>query len=235
MSPKKLPPHWIAAIRSVLQKNGLIKRKYETEFSQIYSSKYWSSQESVSGGGSSIASTKEIRCQLPILLKKYRITSLLDVPCGDFHWMSKIDLTGVSYTGGDIVKEVISANVERYRSAHLKFLHADIIHERLPYADCVFCRDCLVHLPLYDCLKALDNFVRSGSKYLLATTFTGQKHNADIAAGKWRPLNLQIAPFFFPEAMEIIDEQCTDDKGKFADKSMGLWKLSDIQIWPHAQ
>lgn len=38
------------------------------------------------------------------MLKKYSIKSILDIPCGDFSWMKKIELDGIEYIGADIVK-----------------------------------------------------------------------------------------------------------------------------------
>src|SRR5262249_38238518 len=49
-------------------------------------------QESVSGPGSSIRQTVEIRQRLPLLLQELGTRVLLDAPCGDFHWLSKVRL-----------------------------------------------------------------------------------------------------------------------------------------------
>jgi hypothetical protein len=46
----------------------------------------------------------------------------------------------------------------------------------------------------------------------------------------WRPLNLQAAPFHFPDPLALIDEKCTEDDGVYADKQLGLWSLSDIPV-----
>ena len=46
----------------------------------------------------------------PGLLRDYNITTVIDVPCGDFHWMSRVNLEGRKYIGGDIVKELIEDN-----------------------------------------------------------------------------------------------------------------------------
>ena len=39
---------------------------------------------SFSGTGSNLDQTKEIIKKLPILIKNYKIKSILDIPCGDF-------------------------------------------------------------------------------------------------------------------------------------------------------
>ena len=43
-----------------------------------------------------------------------KITSVLDIPCGDFNWMQKVDLSNIEYIGADIVEELIKKNIEIY-------------------------------------------------------------------------------------------------------------------------
>jgi len=66
------------------------------------------------------------------------------------------------------------------------------------------------------------------SQYLLTTSFTNRQDNTDIATGGWRPCNLQIAPFLFPEPMMMINEKCTQGRMLYTDKSLGLWRISDL-------
>ena len=72
-------------------------------FELIYKSGYWKGfiGESLSGAGSSFDATENIRRELPILLSEFNIRSMLDLPCGDFYWMSQIDLQDIKYIGGD--------------------------------------------------------------------------------------------------------------------------------------
>ena len=79
-----------------------------------------------------------------------------------------------------------------------------------------------------DALAALKNIKRSGSRYLLTTTFTERDSNMDIQTGQWRPLNMLKPPFSFPSPIMIINEKCTEGDGSWGDKSLGLWKISDI-------
>ena len=77
-------------------------------------------------------------------------------------------------------------------------------------------------------MNFVDNVSESGIKYLLTTTFPDRDHNPRISAGSWRPINLQIPPFSFPEPIKIINEECTESGGIYKDKSLGLWKIADI-------
>ena len=152
---------------------------------------------------------------------------MLDIPCGDFHWMKHVSLEGVDYLGADIVRALIEKNKE-LEAANIHFSQLNLIEDKLPAVDLVFCRDCLVHLSFKDTFLALQNICNSGSCYLLTTTFPGRQHNRDIITGQWRSLNLEAAPFYFPPPLKVINEGCTEEDGKFADKSLGMWRVAEI-------
>jgi len=184
--------------------------------------------ESVSGPGSSLAQTREIRRSLPHLLQTIGARSLLDAPCGDFNWMQHVALGVDEYIGVDIVPDIVAGNQRRYGGKGRRFIGADLTRDDLPEVDVVLCRDCLVHLSYDDIRRALVNFKRSGSSYLLATTFIRWQANADIATGDWRPLNLQFPPFNFPPPIRTVVEGCTEVGDRYADKSLALWRQGDI-------
>lgn len=174
--------------------------------------------------------TAEIRRALPDLLQELQVNTFLDAPCGDWFWMRETPLGVSKYIGVDIVKELIEENQRKFGDATHEFISRDLATDDLPYADLIFCRDCLVHLNYADVMKVLTNFKRSGSKYLLTTTFVNRDENKDLV-GKdiWRTLNLQVAPFNFPPPMKLINEKCTEANNNFTDKSLGLWLLADIE------
>jgi hypothetical protein len=197
-------------------------------FSTIYEENSWNDPESRSGAGSNLLQTVVVRRELPRLLAELSAHSLLDAPCGDFYWLSELDLGGVRYTGVDIVPQLIERNSVLYGREDRRFVVGDVVSDPLPAADVILCRDCLVHLPYDDVHAALANFVASGSRYLLTTTFTDRKRNYDKQAGGWRPLNLTAAPFNLPAPITLINEECTVENGSFADKSLGLWSLQGL-------
>ena len=195
-------------------------------FSHIYKSNSWGDAESVSGRGSNLEETKILVEKLSVLLKKYRISSVLDIPCGDFHWMKNINLEGIEYIGADIVLEIIEQN-KKYEKNNVRFEQLDLIKDALPVVDLIIVRDCLVHLSYDDIFMALGNICKSDAQYLLTTTFNERAKNNDIATGQWRTLNLQIPPFDLPEPQIIVNEE---HPGKeWVDKSLGLWKVVDIK------
>lgn len=192
-------------------------------FQNIYDGNGWKGDESVSGQGSDLKQTRKIRKEIPLLLNILDVRSMLDIPCGDFYWMSRIkELDKISYVGADIVPELIYANRKLY---HHQFRVLDAATGHLPKVDMIFCRDMLGHLSNLDVKAVLKNFRASGSTYLLSTTFPDFFSTADITTGEWRPINL--AHFHgLPDPMLLINEECTEGGGKFASKSLGLWKLN---------
>jgi SAM-dependent methyltransferase len=193
-------------------------------FHGIYEANYWSGTESRSGTGSSLEQTRVIRDVLPSLIASLSCRSLLDAPCGDFHWLSRVSL-GLDYTGYDIVESVIAANRSRYENSRTRFFVADMTVDRVPHVDLILCRDGLVHLSYDDIFLALDNFIRSGARYLLTTTFR-DRPNRNIVTGDWRPLDLGRWPFLFPKALMLINEDCSEFGGIYRDKSLGLWDMT---------
>jgi len=46
--------------------------------------------------------------------------------------------------------------------------------------------------------------------------------------GDWRLLNLQRPPFNFPPPLRLMNERCTESRGAFGDKSLGLWLVGQL-------
>jgi hypothetical protein len=185
--------------------------------------------ESISGPGSTLEQTRNVRSVLPEVIKKYNITSILDAPCGDFNWMRYVALGDCVYYGIDIVDPLIKKLQNLYTTEQRHFMVKNIIVDQLPGVDLIVCRDCLVHFS-YDAIYAtLLNLKKSGARYLLTTTFTYPwRENQNISTGGWCALNLQKAPFKFPAPLFIINEGCTEQGSIYADKSLALWSLDDI-------
>ncbi|HEV2706829.1 MAG TPA: class I SAM-dependent methyltransferase [Pyrinomonadaceae bacterium] len=193
-------------------------------FADIYRNNLWADPESVSGRGSTLARTETIRRALPALLASVGARSLLDAPCGDFNWMRYVELQGVEYTGADVVPELIARNQQMHGRRDRSFIVADVTRDSLPRADVVLCRDCFIHLSFRDINAALANFKRSGSGFLLATTHVNVTENEDMATGGWRSVNLQAAPFNFPEPRQLLVEDAE------LGKCLGLWNLEELEV-----
>jgi len=197
-------------------------------FKEIYEKNLWRSSASNSGKGSDDLQAQTIIQEIPKLLSRFQISSMHDIPCGDFNWMSKLDLEGITYVGSDIVPELIESNRREFTSDKITFNTMNLTTDSLPKYDLVFVRDCLVHLSYTDTKKALSNIIASRSRYLLTTSFVDRERNFNIASGEWRPINLEKQPYDFPPPIHVINENCTQDEGAYRDKSLLLWEIKDL-------
>jgi SAM-dependent methyltransferase len=206
-------------------------------FARMYETNLWSDADSRSGTGSNLGATERLRAELPGLLRRLGVRRLVDVPCGDFHWMAHVDLAGVDYVGADIVEALVESNRARYAGPGRTFVRLDLTTGPIPAADAVLCRDCLVHLSFANIARAFRAVAASGARYLITTTFLEQETNSDVVDGDWRPLNLERAPFHLPPPEAVLVEGCDEEGGAYADKALAAWRvasLPDLQGEPPA-
>jgi SAM-dependent methyltransferase len=219
----------LSVLREKLRKRKLAGREPADVFRGYFQRNKWGDAESRSGKGSNLAATATLRRLLPATLRDLGVRSVLDLPCGDFHWMSQVDLPGIDYLGGDIVPEMIAENLARHERNGVSFEVIDLISGPVPRADLIFCRDCLVHLSFAHACAALDNIRDSGSEWLLTTTFPGIAANADISTGQWRKIDLTLPPFSLPPPVRLVEEGEGHLKGQKPDKMLGLWRIVDLR------
>ena len=225
-------PHFVSVYR-------FMKRHYEAHwlrgmtveqvFTDIYQQNKWDSPTSVSGVGSELDQTKAVRRDLPILLRRLAVTTMLDIPCGDWLWMNRLHLEAIGYIGADIVTEIVEENQRLYSRPNVRFMRLNLIVDPLPKVDLVLCRDCLMHFSIDDVFRALKNICVSGSTYLLTTTFPSRRRNQRIATGQWQPINLEAEPFRLPKPLQTIVEENRLQAGMYPDKSLGLWEVDQVR------
>src|SRR5258708_12776139 len=75
-------------------------------FQRIHDTNLWGAPESTSGLGSELDATAVLRTELPRLLQKLGVASLLDAPCGDAGWINRPGL-GVPYVGIHIAPALV--------------------------------------------------------------------------------------------------------------------------------
>ena len=193
-------------------------------FTAAFRANAWEDPESVSGAGSTLSYTSEIRATLPAMIRALGCASVLDAPCGDFNWMQAIDLEGVAYTGADIVRPMIDELQAKWPQH--RFLCLDITRDPLPRADFVLIRDVLFHLSNLDVLKVLENFVESGSAWLATS------HSFDVAAMEdvasdpqtFRPVNLTAPPFRFGPPDHVLKDYVAG----FLPRWLAIWPRRTI-------
>jgi len=219
----------IAERRFAEKAEELTKLELRERFERIYSTNLWSDPESRSGIGSTLDSTRVLRTELPKALRQLGARVLLDVPCGDFTWMERVDLSGIEYVGGDIVPSIVEQNQRLHASGSRRFVGLDLTRDVLPDADVLLCRDCLVHLSYANIRAVLANIAQSRIRFVLMTSFPGRRDNYDVADGDWRALDFQAPPFSFPAPRLAIVEDCEEEDGSYADKSLLAWRVEDLR------
>jgi hypothetical protein len=176
------------------------------------------------GPGSTIQYTQHLRSHLGNLLTEHNITSMVDAPCGDYSWMSITDLPSIkTYIGGDIVEFLIEKNKSQYANIDFKIL--DLTSDKLPDADLLFCRDCLLHLSFEDINKVFANISNSNIKYVLMSNwFEDSENQKDIKTGQARYINFLESPFNFKNPIGSI----VDYVEGFPRREMLLWPKTVI-------
>lgn len=179
-------------------------------FENIMALNRWNSEESLSGPGSTLEYTVNLRIQLSRFLREFGITSLFDAPCGDFHWMKEVDFPeGCTYVGADIAPSLITRLQADFTRPDRNFFEFDIAGGEFPQADLWFCRDCLFHLSEFNVLRSLRNFSRSRMRFAMITTHLNTTGfvNGDIPDGEFRLIDLHAAPYNLPRgvAFRIVD------------------------------
>ena len=199
----------------------------EDRFRNFYETNHWNEIESVSGPGSTLEETNSLRKRLRKIFNELEVKTLLDLPCGDFHWMQHVDLSQIDYIGGDLVSELVERNQSKYAREGVEFKKINLVKDSLPKADIILCRDCMVHMSFEDVQAALINLNRSDAKWILTTNFPDAKRNDDIVTGQWRPINLMLPPFNLPAPIQILAENCLEIE--FKDKNLSLWSVEDLK------
>jgi hypothetical protein len=89
-------------------------------------------------------------------------------------------------------------------------------------------RDFLIHLSFSDGLAAIENFKKTGARYLLLSTYITISSQIDIETGiGGRSVNPELPPFNFPKPLLLINEKCSM-KGGYG-KCLGLWEVKQLR------
>lgn len=182
---------------------------------------------SISGDGSQMHTTEDVRLQLPLIFERFAIGSVTDAPCGDFYWMQHVDLSNVDYVGYDVIEEIVAENQLKFGSPTRSFHVLDILNQIVRKSDLLICRDFLFHISNDDICRVLANFRKSGCAYLLSTTFDYVEVNVDKSSDNYdsRPINLSIEPFCLGKPVSTFVETHPACRRR----SMSLWSLSGDQ------
>lgn len=212
-------------IKSYRYKKAISAKTIEERFSNIYNSDVWfGNKESRSGAGSTLLATEDIRKKLPQIIKELNGVLLLDIGCGDYNWMNQVELP-CSYIGVDIVEDIIEENTKKFANERVSFQKINAIEDPIPKGcDIILCREVLFHLSYEDGLKLIENVVKSGAKYLIATSDKEVNENMNIWSGEFRNINLRLPPYNFSELKNEIN-----DTGVSKSRILGVWSLNKLR------
>jgi len=195
-------------------------------FEDVYSHSTWTHGDPTipkSGSGSTLTKTKGTRRALQEAVVRYNITSIVDAPCGDLTWMRAMfpffKKRNVQYTGVDIATAEITQLRKEFPEHRFKRL--DMVSAILPKADLIFSRQALQHMNAEDNLRVINNWHRSGARYVLQTTYRSDVNsNYQLVSGGSNSLiNLETGPYNFPPPIETWSEQ---DRPEFTEV-LALW------------
>ena len=225
----------VASARSAAQSRQLLVRDPAAEFSRIYAGKLWSAEGGGSGGGSTMEYTRGTREVLHAFLVEHKIRTMVDAPCGSFHWMPallhRLEADGAPltlYTGMDVVSSVIEPLAAAHvNSSSLRFEVKDLTRDALPGGqDLVMSRDALQHLSLEQVKSVLRAFKAADPLFLLVGSYPFTPLNVEIQTGDYQGVNLMAPPFsLWP--MEILNEHTPDHKHllMFTQEQIRLWMI----------
>lgn len=198
----------------------------EERFSKIISSNAWGAPETPCGPGSTIEACASIIHRLPLWIRDYQARSIVDLGCGDFHWMKEVDLSGVKYDGYDIVREAVKA-ASKHATKTIRFHHANILAMQIPEADLVLCKDVLIHLPNEDALSILRAIVSSGSRLLASTTSPTwlNSFRVGMQPGEFSPIDLEQPPFELSRPLDLVEVPYKEGNPP---KFFALWDIKGI-------
>lgn len=185
----------------------------------IYRTNAWRGVESASGPGSGAIATRAVAAAIVDIVRAVGARSVLDVGCGDGYWMPALP----GYVGVDVSRRAI-------RLARRN--HPDRCYELdrggpLRAADMVIVRDVLQHVPPSEGARLLQRVMRSGSRWLLASTYVGGDL-VDIEPGGCYSPDLTAPPFYRPEPDAMVFDGYAyheTDVARDPRKHLALWRL----------
>jgi hypothetical protein len=188
--------------------------------SDFYSNATWPPKErkSGSGPGSNLGYSTQVSMQiLQHVIREHKVTTMIDLPCGDVNWIfDSLETDSLElYIGLDIVGSVIKTNAARLAHHSNKiFRHWDGAQCPLPKiafrkrdgqniersVDLVHSRDVLQHLTLVQGMQFLCNVFQSGARLFVTTSFPGHgMKNRDIKEGEFFYNDLTVDPYNMPK------------------------------------
>jgi SAM-dependent methyltransferase len=179
-------------------------------FRQTYRNGLWGSLEGekyFSGGGSLEQFSAPYAEWLLGFIDERKISSVIDLGCGDFRVGRRIcEAAPINYVGVDVVPELISYNRSRFGNERIRFECANIIDDRLPDGDLCLIRQVFQHLSNEQISRVLANCAKFPFLAVTEDVYrgSGMRPNLDVKHGpdnRWFKRSgvfLELPPFAVP-------------------------------------
>ena len=229
--------------RSSASSQSELRNDSRASFQKIYLNKSWSAAQP-SGPGSTVEFAARACQTLGVVIERVKReldverVRILDVPCGDMIWMAPClerRPNDTEYTGYDIVPELIEEHRKRFVDhgrRGWKFESRDVVADGLDEAfDVIISRMMLQHFFYDDVFAFFDAVSRSGSRYLLTTSFPAFRSNVELRKVdeyRFRPLNLEAPPISLPPPTCYTKDGPNNDEA--SEHYLHLWSLPLRQV-----
>lgn len=198
------------------------REEREAKFERIYKTKDWGVfGETLSGRGSSTAFVAKTIEYIKRIIVEREIESIVDI-CGDMAWQGGFlnSFPDVKYLGVDISETCLARIDKSLFGENVDFKLMDVCDEEPPRSDLFIARDVLLHLDENSSRRLLNNVKRSGTKWLLITSFRAPDDRTKY--------NLELPPFDF-EFEEFVIEN--PNVPGYENKGVGLIRLDNLPLY----
>jgi hypothetical protein len=165
------------------------KLSVKDAFAETYKSRLWGTREGAeffSGEGSSREDLVNPYCaEVEKFIHSHQIQNLVDLGCGDFNVGSRLRTHVQTYTGVDVVPELIEYNQKQFGEKDVAFRCLNIIDEDLPEGELCLIRQVLQHLSNAQIELVLPKLARYGFVIVTEHVYEGPgfKPNLDKPQG----------------------------------------------------
>jgi SAM-dependent methyltransferase len=113
------------------------EKSREEIFCDIYESNRWGGKRGSynSGNGSRPDVTAPYVSALRAVIRRERVTRIVDLGCGEFEVGRRLPSLELSYVGCDIVPGLVARNAARFAAERIQFRTLDIVTDPLPEGD----------------------------------------------------------------------------------------------------
>jgi SAM-dependent methyltransferase len=182
----------------------------EQVFSTIYQTREWGSRQDrpfCSGDGSIREDAVGPYCEMVRAFIQYNnIKRVVDLGCGDFGVGSRLKAPALSYTGVDVVPDLIDYNRKHFGSPGVEFHCLNMIDDDLPPGDLCLVRQVMQHLSNQQIQKTLRSLSRYQYAIVTEHVYSGpglrrnlnKPHGPGIRLPKRSGVFLEAPPFNCP-------------------------------------